>query len=1048
MSVPPPSDGPSGDPPRRRPRGAARRGGQPSDSSWADIVGVGGGWSGESAGGETGETGETSSGSPRPPVPTAADFWGAAPVVGPTGAEVRSPEAPGSATGTGARAARAAASGRRRAAGPPDATPPRGQSSQASHSGQFSRPGQSSQPGQPVSPGTYVPPDLPGPFGEPQSGFGEFGQPDEFGGRGPYRSPSPTRSGPAPALPVSPPAGLPITDLPRRPRRAARAMEEAAGASGRRAAGSADLGTPPGSPAAVDPTRPWWAAGGAGDAAGSRAGSAPASWGPPSGALWQPGLPDGSPASGSDLFRPPGAPAASEIDFFSRPASTGAPSVIDLSEPGAPGSSGAVGRGGGRPDPYPRGTRDGGAVRPTPAAPAAGLSQLTPPPGIGVPDAWTGGPLTPAPGLPRRTRPEPGPEPVPMPPPPAALPPMPLTPPATDPTALPRYPDTGGLPRRPVRPDATPAGALPPAPPVTPPPMPVGPPSVPVPVAPVAPVPAVPPLPSVPGTDPVPFPEPGLGDRPGRGKGRPKGGIKGPGLKGRSTRFTGEFEPPERMPDLFPTSFADAPGSDADGADDGFDAVLDDGFPVGPPPAAEPPARGRTGKGRGLFGKVGGSGGKRGRRPRQGDGFAEIDPQGEIPDDAFLGADLRPPAPGAGFDPHDPLGPEASGPLPIGPGTGPVPTGPATGPVSTGPVPTGPGRFAGSGTPGAPPPRPRDEPDPHDPLALPTPAEPRTSPRLGPRTAPRGVPVADPDGFAPEGAGPESYEGYAEDPSEVAPAVAPVPDHGRAGRNLPAAIGMGVLLGALALGGLFTKPQVFVAIEAIVIVLAVWELSQALTAKHFVVPVIPLAVGSLGMIVSAFVAGEEGLLVSFMLTCFGVLLWRIIDGLDGAVGDVAAGLFTAAYVPFLAGFAILMLAPEDGPLRVVVFIVVTIASDIGGYIAGVTFGRHPMAPTVSPKKSWEGFAGSVVACLIAGLLGVMLLLEGPWYAGVALGAAAAVTATLGDLSESLIKRDLGVKDMGTLLPGHGGLMDRLDSLLPTAPVAYALLTLLVPVVAR
>jgi phosphatidate cytidylyltransferase len=257
-----------------------------------------------------------------------------------------------------------------------------------------------------------------------------------------------------------------------------------------------------------------------------------------------------------------------------------------------------------------------------------------------------------------------------------------------------------------------------------------------------------------------------------------------------------------------------------------------------------------------------------------------------------------------------------------------------------------------------------------------------------------------------------------------------------------------VLLGGLALAGLFTRPQVFVALEALVIVLAVWELSQALTAKHFAVPVIPLAVGSLGMVVSAFVAGEEGLLVSFMLTAFGVLLWRIIDGLDGAVSDVAAGLFTAAYVPFLAGFAVLLLANDDGPQRVVVFIVTTIASDIGGYAVGVLAGRHPMAPSVSPKKSWEGFAGSVGACLIAGTLGVVLLLDGPWYAGVALGAATALTATLGDLAESLLKRDLGIKDMGTLLPGHGGLMDRLDSLLPTAPVAYALLTFLVPVVAR
>ena len=265
--------------------------------------------------------------------------------------------------------------------------------------------------------------------------------------------------------------------------------------------------------------------------------------------------------------------------------------------------------------------------------------------------------------------------------------------------------------------------------------------------------------------------------------------------------------------------------------------------------------------------------------------------------------------------------------------------------------------------------------------------------------------------------------------------------HGRAGRNLPAAIGVGLLLAALALASLFTRPEAFVALASIVVVLAVWELAGAMAAKQIVVPVIPLAVGSLGMLVSAYVAGEEGLLVSFTLTGFGVLLWRIIDGIEGALRDVTAGLFTAAYVPLLAGFAVLLLA--DGPERVVTFIVVTVASDIGGYIAGVIAGKTPMAPTISPKKSWEGFAGSVVACLIAGVGCVVFLLDGPLYVGVALGAAAAVTATLGDLSESLLKRDLGVKDMGSLLPGHGGIMDRLDSLLPTAPVAYLLLHFLV-----
>src|SRR3712207_1468094 len=128
------------------------------------------------------------------------------------------------------------------------------------------------------------------------------------------------------------------------------------------------------------------------------------------------------------------------------------------------------------------------------------------------------------------------------------------------------------------------------------------------------------------------------------------------------------------------------------------------------------------------------------------------------------------------------------------------------------------------------------------------------------------------------------------------------------------------------------------------------------------------------MLVSAFVAGEEGLLVSFALTAFGVLLWRIIDGMQDAARDVAASVFVAAYVPFLAGFAMLMLAEDDGPMRIITFVAITVANDVGGYAAGVLFGRHPMAPTVSPKKSWEGFAGSAVLCMATGVALVTLLL--------------------------------------------------------------------------
>jgi phosphatidate cytidylyltransferase len=153
-------------------------------------------------------------------------------------------------------------------------------------------------------------------------------------------------------------------------------------------------------------------------------------------------------------------------------------------------------------------------------------------------------------------------------------------------------------------------------------------------------------------------------------------------------------------------------------------------------------------------------------------------------------------------------------------------------------------------------------------------------------------------------------------------------------------------------------------------------------------------------------------------------------------------VFAAIYIPFLASFVPATLAADDGARRVLTFVIVTICSDIGGYFAGITLGRgtrHPMAPAISPKKTWEGSSGSAVACLIAGGLTMTLLLHGQLWQGLILGAAAVVTAIGGDLIESAIKRDLDIKDMGTLLPGHGGILDRIDSLLVTAPVIWLLL---------
>ena len=266
----------------------------------------------------------------------------------------------------------------------------------------------------------------------------------------------------------------------------------------------------------------------------------------------------------------------------------------------------------------------------------------------------------------------------------------------------------------------------------------------------------------------------------------------------------------------------------------------------------------------------------------------------------------------------------------------------------------------------------------------------------------------------------------------------------RAGRNLPAAIGVGVGLGALIILSLVVRKELMLVIVVAAVAVGVWELRRALSQVSILVPLVPSLVGSVSMIVSAYVGGGEALIVTLGLTCVGILLWRIADGVLDAVRDVVGGVFVAVYPSFLAGFAALMLAPDDGARRIIVFILVTVLSDVGGYAFGVVFGRHPMAPSVSPKKSWEGFAGSVVTCVAGGAAAVVLLLDGPWWGGALLGACAAVAATVGDLSESTIKRDLGIKDMSSILPGHGGVMDRLDSLVLVAPVAWALLAWVVP----
>jgi phosphatidate cytidylyltransferase len=264
----------------------------------------------------------------------------------------------------------------------------------------------------------------------------------------------------------------------------------------------------------------------------------------------------------------------------------------------------------------------------------------------------------------------------------------------------------------------------------------------------------------------------------------------------------------------------------------------------------------------------------------------------------------------------------------------------------------------------------------------------------------------------------------------------------RTGRNLPAAIGVGAIMGGLVLLTLLTVKSTFLLYMGAAVAIALSELSNAAKTRGIAIPVIPVALGGVAMFTCTYWLGYRGGEATFVLTVLAVLIYRLKDGTEGYVTDVTAGVFAAAYLPFLASFVVAMLAENDGARRVLTFVILTICSDIGGYFAGITLGRgtrHPMAAMISPKKTWEGFAGSAAACLVAGALTVTLLLHGDAWQGVLLGAAAVVAAIAGDLAESSIKRDLDIKDMGTLLPGHGGILDRIDSLLVTAPVVWLLL---------
>ena len=263
----------------------------------------------------------------------------------------------------------------------------------------------------------------------------------------------------------------------------------------------------------------------------------------------------------------------------------------------------------------------------------------------------------------------------------------------------------------------------------------------------------------------------------------------------------------------------------------------------------------------------------------------------------------------------------------------------------------------------------------------------------------------------------------------------------RAGRNLPAAIATGVVLAALVVLSLIWVKWLFGVLAGAALLIAIHELTAAFAQRDIRIARTPVYATTVAIMVCAYVWGTEAMLACLGAGVAAVLLWRIRRGTEGYVRDVTASVFLLGYISLMAGFAILMLAADDGPWRIIVFILLTIGNDIGGYATGVLFGKHPIAPQISPKKSWEGFAGSLIVQCAIGVSAFIWIFNAPWWEGLIMGAVLTVTATAGDFAESAIKRDLGVKDMGTFLPGHGGIMDRLDSLVINAFAAWALFAL-------
>lgn len=274
----------------------------------------------------------------------------------------------------------------------------------------------------------------------------------------------------------------------------------------------------------------------------------------------------------------------------------------------------------------------------------------------------------------------------------------------------------------------------------------------------------------------------------------------------------------------------------------------------------------------------------------------------------------------------------------------------------------------------------------------------------------------------------------------------PKPKNG-AGRNLPVAIGVGIGLGALVIFAMWAGQLAWYIVVAAAVAVAMWEVLTRLREHSYHLPRTLMILGGQAMVWSSWPLETKGLMAVYVISVLALMFGRLFH--NGRhrppinyLRDMSVGVFVLTWIPMFGSFAAMLSATSQGAATILVFMLCVVASDTGGYITGVMFGSHPMAPAVSPKKSWEGFAGSIVFGMVTGALSIHFLLEREAWVGAIMGLGLVVCASLGDLVESQFKRELGIKDMSNILPGHGGLMDRLDGMLPAAMVTWVAISFL------